>query len=85
MRENPIVLLVYTQRMVIGRTFEMIGNLGILTLAAQLNANGFDAKACTGITTDVAKTIGRRKDQLFAVCFYCDLIIRRLLRPSSRI
>lgn len=72
MRENPIVLLVYTQRMVIGRTFEMIGNLGILTLAAQLNANGFDAKACTGITTDVAKTIGRRKDQLFAVCFYCD-------------
>lgn len=69
---KPEVLLVYTQRMVRGRTFEMIENLGILTLAAQLNANGFDAKAYTGITTDAVKTIEKMKDRLFAVCFYCD-------------
>lgn len=42
---KPEVLLIYTQRMIRGRTFEMIENLGILTLAAQLNANGFKAKA----------------------------------------
>ena len=72
MNHKPKVLLVYTQRMVRGRTFEMIGNLGILTLAAQLNANGFDAKAYTSITTDVVKTIEKMKDCLFAVCFYCD-------------
>lgn len=72
MKNNPKVLLIYTQRMVRGRTFEMIENLGILTLAAQLNANGFEAKAYTGITTDVMKTIGKMKDDLFAVCFYCD-------------
>ncbi|MBI4857953.1 MAG: B12-binding domain-containing radical SAM protein [Acetobacterium woodii] len=69
---RPKVLLVYTQRMVRGRTFEMIENLGILTLAAQLNANGFEAKAYTGITTDAVKTIEKSKDDLFAVCFYCD-------------
>lgn len=69
---KPEVLLVYTQRRVIGRTFEMIENLGILTLAAQLNANGFNAKAYTGITTDAVKTIEKLKDRLFAVCFYCD-------------
>lgn len=69
---NPKVLLVYTQRMIRGRTFEMIENLGILTLAAQLNANGFEAKAYTGITTDAVKTIEKMKDDLFAVCFYCD-------------
>jgi len=69
---KPEVLLVYTQRMIRGRTFEMIENLGILTLAAQLNANGFDAKAYTGITTDAVKTIKNLKDRLFAVCFYCD-------------
>ncbi|HPE65082.1 MAG TPA: cobalamin-dependent protein, partial [Synergistales bacterium] len=50
----------------------MIGNLGILTLAAQLNADGFEAYAYTGITTDVVKTIGQMKERLFAVCFYCD-------------
>ncbi|HEY5537463.1 MAG TPA: radical SAM protein [Acetobacterium sp.] len=72
MTNKPRVLLVYTQRMVRGRTFEMIENLGILTLAAQLNANGFDAKAYTGITTDAVKTIKKMKDSLFAVCFYCD-------------
>lgn len=72
MKRPPLVLLVYTQRLVPGRTFEMIGNLGVLTLAAQLNAGGFDAKAYTGITTDVVKTIGGMKDRLFAVCFYCD-------------
>lgn len=70
--EKPEVLLVYTQRMVRGRTFEMIENLGILTLAAQLNANGFEAKAYTGITNDAIKTIEKMKDRLFAVCFYCD-------------
>ncbi len=69
---KPKVLLVYTQRMVRGRTFEMIENLGILTLAAQLNANGFEAKAYTGITTDAVRTIEKMKDSLFAVCFYCD-------------
>lgn len=69
---KPEVLLVYTQRMIRGRTFEMIENLGILTLAAQLNASGFDAKAYTGITTDAVKTIEEMKDRLFAVCFYCD-------------
>lgn len=72
MTNKPKVLLVYTQRMVRGRTFEMIENLGILTLAAQLNANGFDAKAYTGISTDAVKTIEKMKDGLFAVCFYCD-------------
>ena len=72
MNPSPLVLLVYTQRLVPGRTFEMIGNLGILTLAAQLNADGFEAYAYTGITTDVVKTIGRMKERLFAVCFYCD-------------
>ena len=72
MNASPLVLLVYTQRLVPGRTFEMIGNLGILTLAAQLNADGFEAYAYTGITTDVVKTIGQMKERLFAVCFYCD-------------
>ncbi len=72
MKKPPLVLLVYTQRMIRGRTFEMIGNLGILTLAAQLNANGFEAKVCTCITTDVVKIIERMKESLFAVCFYCD-------------
>lgn len=72
MNSKPKVLLVYTQRMVKGRTFEMIGNLGTLTLAAQLNAHGFDAKAYTAIATDVMKTIEKMKDCLFAVCFYCD-------------
>lgn len=72
MNNKPKVLLVYTQRMVRGRTFEMIENLGILTLAAELNAHGFDAKAYTGITTDAVKTIEKMKDCLFAVCFYCD-------------
>ncbi|MBC3888823.1 radical SAM protein [Acetobacterium paludosum] len=71
-KEKPKVLLIYTQRMVRGRTFEMIENLGILTLAAQLNAHGFDANAYTGITTDTVKTIEKMKDNLFAVCFYCD-------------
>ncbi|KNZ41884.1 B12-binding domain-containing radical SAM protein [Acetobacterium bakii] len=72
MTNKPEILLVYTQRMVRGRTFEMIENLGILTLAAQLNANGFEAKAYTGITTDAVKTIEKMKGRLFAVCFYCD-------------
>ncbi|SMC90164.1 B12-binding domain-containing radical SAM protein [Sporomusa malonica] len=72
MNNKPKVLLVYTQRMVKGRTFEMIENLGTLTLAAQLNAHGFAAKAYTAIATDVMKTIEKMKDCLFAVCFYCD-------------
>ncbi len=72
MNASPLVLLVYTQRLVLGRTFEMIGNLGILTLAAQLNADGFEAYAYTGITTETLNTIGRMKERLFAVCFYCD-------------
>lgn len=72
LNKKPEVLLIYTQRMIRGRTFEMIENLGILTLAAQLNANGFEAKAYTGITTDAVKTIKNMKDRLFAVCFYCD-------------
>ncbi|MDK2942737.1 MAG: hypothetical protein PWP56_2250 [Acetobacterium sp.] len=69
LNKKPEVLLIYTQRMIRGRTFEMIENLGILTLAAQLNANGFEAKAYTGITTDAVKTIKNMKDRLFAVCF----------------
>ncbi|MDD3169863.1 MAG: radical SAM protein [Eubacteriales bacterium] len=72
MKNKPEVLLIYTQRMVKGRNFEAIGNLGILTLAAQLNANGFEAKAYTGITTDAMRIIEKKKDDLFAVCFYCD-------------
>lgn len=72
MKHKPAVLLVYTQRLVKGRTFEMIGNLGLLTLAAELNAHGFAAQVYTGITTDVVKMIEARKDCLFAVCFYCD-------------
>lgn len=72
MKVIPEVLLIYTQRMVRGRTFAMIENLGILTLAAQLNDHGFKAKAYTGITTDAMKTIEKMKDDLFAVCFYCD-------------
>lgn len=80
---KPEVLLVYTQRRVIGRTFEMIENLGILTLAAQLNANGFKAKAYTGITTDVEKTIEKLKDRLFAVCFYCDFDNRSAVAAIS--
>ncbi len=72
MKSKPKILLIYAQRMVRGRTFEMIENLGILTLAARLNANGFEAKAYTGITTDAMKTIEKMKEDLFAVCFYCD-------------
>ena len=60
---KPEVLLVYTQRMVRGRTFEMIENLGILTLAAQLNANGFDAKAYTGITTETCVLLSHKNSQ----------------------
>jgi radical SAM superfamily enzyme YgiQ (UPF0313 family) len=69
--------------MVRGRTFEMIENLGILTLAAQLNANGFEAKAYTGITTDAVKTIEKMKDSLFAVCFYCDFDNRTAVAAIS--
>jgi radical SAM superfamily enzyme YgiQ (UPF0313 family) len=68
----PEVLLIYTQRMVVGRTFESIGNLGILTLATRLRSCGFKTTAMTGITTDVMKKIESMSKTLFAACFYCD-------------
>ncbi|WKY47598.1 radical SAM protein [Eubacteriaceae bacterium ES3] len=85
------VLLVYTQRLIRGRTFEMIESLGTLTLAAQLNQNGFEAKALTGITTDVMDVIKQEGSSLFAVCFYCDFdnrsavaaIIKALKKEAS--
>ncbi|WKY44659.1 hypothetical protein Q5O14_00770 [Eubacteriaceae bacterium ES2] len=69
---NNKVLLIYTQRLIRGRTFEMVESLGILTLAAQLNQHGFAAKALTAITTDAMAVIRQEAPRLFAVCFYCD-------------
>lgn len=69
---EPEVLLIYAQRLVPGRVFEYIGNLGILTLAAALRQKGFAAHAFTGIATDAAALIEAGRDKLSAVCFYCD-------------
>lgn len=66
------VLLIYAQRIVPGRTFEYVGNLGTITLAAQLCQRGYQARAFTGLTTDAARLIEAHLDGLFAVCFYCD-------------
>lgn len=66
------VLLIYAQRIVPGRTFEYVGNLGTITLAAQLCQRGYKARAFTGLATDAARLIETHPDGLFAVCLYCD-------------
>ena len=66
------MLLIYTQRWIPGRPFELVGSLGGLTLAARLRSFGFEAWSYTGITTDVVRTIREHLTELFAVCFYCD-------------
>ncbi len=85
---RPGVLLAYPQRLVLGRTFASIGNLGILTLAGILQEQGFAAAAFTGIATDAMALIGRAGPGLFAVCFYCDFdnqdVVRSLAGETRR-
>lgn len=80
----PHIILTYTQRLIPGRTFEEIGNLGILTLASQLCAKGFHARAFCGIATDIANIIQNYKEKLFAVCFYCDYDNQTVVRSLCR-
>ena len=72
LKDRREVLLIYTQRWIPGRPFELVQSLGGLTLAAVLREYGFNARSFTGITTDVVRLIRERADSLFAVCFYCD-------------
>ena len=72
LKDRREVLLIYTQRWIPGRPFELVQSLGGLTLAAVLREYGFTARSFTGITTDVVRLIRERADSLFAVCFYCD-------------
>ena len=66
------MLFVYTQRWVPGRAFETIGSLGGLTLAAAVSAGGYEGYSFAGTVPKAAALIARRRERLYAVCFYCD-------------
>lgn len=72
--ENPYVLLMYVQRSVYKRSFKYVHNLGIATLAAWLETQGYLAKAFTGITTDALEVYEqeRANQPILAVGLYCD-------------
>lgn len=83
---DPAVLLVYAQRLVLGRTFASIGNLGTLTLATRLRRRGFNAVAYTAISSDVMKLLAGLRRKPFAVGFYCDFDNQSVVRAlCSRI
>ena len=85
MSGRRLVLLIYTQRWIPGRPFELVGSLGGLTLAATLRSRGFAAQSYTGITVDVVRTIRERISELFAVCFYCDFDNQNAIASISRV
>ena len=85
MSGRRLVLLIYTQRGIPGRPFELVGSLGGLTLAATLRSRGFAAQSYTGITVDVVRTIRERISELFAVCFYCDFDNQNAIASISRV
>ena len=70
----PYILLFYVQRMVYKRTFEYLGNTGLLSIAAFLESKGYKARVFTGITTDAVTIFAREsmKEKIFAAGFYCD-------------
>ncbi|MCX8131424.1 MAG: B12-binding domain-containing radical SAM protein [Clostridia bacterium] len=72
--ERITILLMYVQRMVYKRTFEYLDNLGLMSIAAFLEDNGYRARVFTGITTDAVKVFEEesRKYPIFAVGLYCD-------------
>lgn len=74
MDDRPYVILIYAQRMIFGRKFEHLGNLGISSLAAFLEKNGYKARAFTGISTDAAALFRSEceKGPVAAVGLYCD-------------
>ncbi|HBC74894.1 MAG TPA: hypothetical protein DC017_08625, partial [Candidatus Wallbacteria bacterium] len=71
---TPYIILIYAQRIVYGRKFEHLGNLGISSLAAYLEDKGFRARAFTGITTDAADIFESefQKTPVSVAGFYCD-------------
>ena len=70
----PYIILIYAQRIVYGRKFEHLGNLGVSCLAAYLEDKGFRARAFTGITTDAADIFDSefQKNTVSVAGFYCD-------------
>ena len=70
--QPPLVLLMYVQRMVHKRTFEHVGNLGIISLAAFLESKGYCARAFVGITTDALHLVAEESRRIRAVGLYCD-------------
>ncbi len=76
----------YVQRIVHGRKFEHLGNLGISSLSAYLEEKGYTARAFTGITTD-AENIFRdefQKTPIAAAGFYCDYDNQSAVEEMSR-
>ena len=82
----PSILLMYVQRLVYGRKFEHLGNLGISSLAAYLEDKGFRARAFTGITTDAADIFSAefQNGPVTAAGFYCDYDNQSCVEEMSR-
>lgn len=82
----PYIILIYAQRIVFGRKFEHLGNLGISSLAAYLEDKGFRARAFTGITTDAADIFESefQKTPVSAAGFYCDYDNQSCVEKMSR-
>ena len=58
MSGRRLVLLIYTQRWIPGRPFELVGSLGGLTLAATLRSRGFAAQSYTGVADADGQIVG---------------------------
>lgn len=82
----PYIILIYAQRIVYGRKFEHLGNLGISCLAAYLEDKGFRARAFTGITTDAADIFDSefQKTPVSVAGFYCDYDNQSCVEEMSR-
>ncbi len=85
-RTAPYIILIYAQRIVYGRKFEHLGNLGISCLAAYLEDKGLRARAFTGITTDAADIFESefQKTTVAAAGFYCDYDNQSCVEEMSR-
>ncbi len=83
---RPYILLLHLQRMVLHRQFEHLDNLGLLTLAAFLEENGYRARAFTGITTDGLAVIEHEfaNRKILAIGLYCDYDNQHLVEALSR-
>lgn len=68
------ILLLYIQRFAPGRNFLHLDNLGIMTLAAFLDAKGYRARSFTGISTEALKIVEEEilGQGLQAIGLYCD-------------